>query len=312
MAQKKKATKKACYNLTPGSGENNIPTSHQGEDNVASTTETRLEAAATHESDRGVNIAAQDHIYTAPGCYTSLETGLAQIETHDREFQTMRTYLSTSTTPKNANNGNEKEEEVDDDDSSIHSENGMDEILRDLIEVQERLHERDQELKMKDNDLKELQKLVHTLTSGLSTDELTEEDEVSAAVLQRTVNKLRAELEEKDRQLRAKIWDLDTLSKEKCKLEATVQDLKLEQKGQGCQSNEPSSTTSMQQHARKENVIDVRNELERVATAATASDYKEVAELRHLVEFFKSNSEKMAITNRELLKENRRLNKERM
>jgi hypothetical protein len=33
--------------------------------------------------------------------------------------------------------------------------------------------------------------------------------------------------------------------------------------------------------------------------------------LRHLVEFFKSNSEKMAIKIRELSKENRRLNKER-
>jgi hypothetical protein len=314
MAQKNKATKKTCYNRTSESGEKDIAISHQREDNAASTTESRLEAAATHESGRGVNIAAQDHIYTAPGCYTPLGTGLAQIEPHDLECQTMRTCLSTSTTPMDTNNENEKEEEeeVDDDDSSIHSENGMDEILRDLIEAQERLHELDQELKMKDNELKEVQGLVHTLTSGLSADELTEEDEVSAAVLQRTVTLLKAELEETNRQLRTKIWDLDTMSKEMSELEATVQNLNREQEGQGCQSKEATSTTKMQQHARKENVIDLSNDLEHVATGVMASDYKEVAELRHLVEFFKSNSEKMAITNRELSKENRRLNKERM
>ena len=52
--------------------------------------------------------------------------------------------------------------------STNDSENGMDEILRDLIEGQERLHERDQELKTKSKELEIFQEPVHILTVGLT------------------------------------------------------------------------------------------------------------------------------------------------
>lgn len=62
----------------------------------------------------------------------------------------MQTSVSLPQTPKETNIA---EEEDVDSGSSSDSENGMDEILRDLIEAQERLHERDQELKMRNKNL---------------------------------------------------------------------------------------------------------------------------------------------------------------
>ena len=45
---------------------------------------------------------------------------------------------------------------------------------------------------------------------------------MNKAVLQRTVNMLMAKLKEKERQLRAKDWDMTTMSEEKVLLEASL------------------------------------------------------------------------------------------
>jgi hypothetical protein len=161
--------------------------------------------------------------------------------------------------PKNADNA--KEEDVGSGFSS-NSENGMDKILHDSIEAQERLHERDQELKWGTKRWKELQELVHTLTIGFTAKDLIEEDEVSRAVLKRTVNRLTAGLEEKVHQLRANDWDITTISEEKVLLETALkkhnQDV---ERPVGILSEKPGTMKQLH-HAGKVTTADADREVE--------------------------------------------------
>lgn len=222
-----------------------------------------------------------------------------------------------------------EEEEVRQDEaynaSDADDDEGIDGLIHDLIEAQGRLHERDKEIARKDEELEKLQGLVSNLTATQEKEILGVQDK--AIVLQQTVDRLTAELEEKDRDLRSKESEL---SKRNSEWDTTLQQLEQQRKEQleelrteigelRKRNTQSDSRLDEAQEARRSSVeqksesIGVKeletgtvhateSELERITAQAT-----EIVTLRSLLEFFKSNSESVASKNKEVMEENRRM-----
>jgi len=217
----------------------------------------------------------------------------------------------------------EEEEELRQDKDEVYygsepDDEGMDVLLRDLIEAQERLQERDQEIAKKDEELEQLRGLVSNL-------EATQEKEIlevqnKEVALQQTVDRLTSALEEKDRDLRSKESEL---SERKVEWETALRQLEQQRKeqleelrkkiaqsnGRLDESQEAQGSSVGQEHER----VGVK-ELESATMHATESELEritaqaaEIVSLRSLLEFFKSNSERVASKNREIMEENRRM-----
>lgn len=225
-----------------------------------------------------------------------------------------------------------EEEELRQDDAYDTSEpddEGMHELLRDLIDAQERLQERDQEIARKDEELGKLQRLVSNLTATREEEILGVQDEV--IVLQQTVNRLTAELKERDRDMRSKEseisdrkrdWETALQQLEQQKKKEQVEELRTEivelrtrnarsdrrldeaQEARGSSVEQKSEIVGVKE-LESATVHATESELERITAQAT-----EIASLRSLLEFFKSNCESVASKSREVMEENRRMQEE--
>ncbi|KAF2798000.1 hypothetical protein K505DRAFT_333798 [Melanomma pulvis-pyrius CBS 109.77] len=220
-----------------------------------------------------------------------------------------------------------EEVEVDTDcGASDASEAGFDQLIYDLIEAQERLNERENEIINKDEELKGFRQLVDDLKTRLEESESasrrqgggvsSNQEEIilnfqhPATNFQKTIDKITAELEEKDRQLRAKDWDN---SRQKGNLEIAILNLKLEGKEQDSLRQEIALLKQQLSTANKTSVTnqevgkDASKQQETPTAQIAGKQADEIARLRSLVQFFKSNSESVAIKNKELTEENKLL-----
>lgn len=133
---------------------------------------------------------------------------------------------------------------------------------------------------------------------------------MSREVLQQTVNRPTAELEEKERQRWAKDWDMTTMTEEKVLSEAALKKQNQDLERSAGVLGEKLGTIRQLPHAGKVPTADSDGGVEGLVTEGRENDGKDVTELRLLVEHFKPNSENVAMKNRELLKEIRSFNKE--
>jgi hypothetical protein len=130
--------------------------------------------------------------------------------------------------------------------------------------------------------LEGLQELVHTLAIGFTAKDLIEEDGLG----------------EKERQLRAKDWDI-TISEEMVLLETALKKHNQDLERPVGVLSEKLGTMRQLHHAGKVTTADADREVEGLVSQGTESDGKDVAQLRLLVQFLRPNSEKVAIKNRD-------------
>jgi hypothetical protein len=221
-----------------------------------------------------------------------------------------------------------EEEELREDegyDTPEPDDEGMHELLRDLIEAQERLQEQDQEIARKDEELRKLQRMASNLTATQEKEILGMQNQ--AVVLQQKVDRLTAELEVKDKDMRSKESEF---SKRKSEWETTLQQLEQQKEEQleklrteivelRTRTGQSDSRREEAQEARgssieqNSEIVGVK-ELEAAQAYATESELErmtaqatEIVSLRSLLEFFKSNCENVASKSREVIEENMRL-----
>ncbi|KAF2710055.1 hypothetical protein K504DRAFT_466488 [Pleomassaria siparia CBS 279.74] len=168
-----------------------------------------------------------------------------------------------------------------------------DDVLRDLIKTQALLQEREVELIRKDEELERLRFEIENLNNSRHVDKAhVSESQCNPASLQNIIDQLKADLGEKDRQLRSKDWDM---AREKAEWQRELQSVKQEGKRQQAELEKQIFDLMQPSFAKENDEKAIEVEVDRITTHDAYCDNAlkllcaEVASLRGVVESLKSN-----------------------